>query len=93
MVITTAHPKISFLRLVERSQLPDDFVADIESWRTRSGTVKVNFAVDRLPVFAAHPDYEPLTRGMRAALPHTDHLLAGNSIGSLEELARILEDL
>ncbi|HEV7897309.1 MAG TPA: NAD(P)/FAD-dependent oxidoreductase, partial [Planosporangium sp.] len=45
-VITTAHPKISFLRLVERSQLPDDFVADIESWQTRSGTVKINFAVD-----------------------------------------------
>jgi uncharacterized protein with von Willebrand factor type A (vWA) domain len=42
---------------------------------------------------AAHPDFEPLTRGMRAALPHTDHLLAGNSLGSLEELAAILEVL
>jgi hypothetical protein len=42
---------------------------------------------------AAHPEYEPLTRGMRAALPHTDHLLAGNSIASLERLAEILEDL
>jgi uncharacterized protein with von Willebrand factor type A (vWA) domain len=40
---------------------------------------------------AAHPDYLPLTRGMRAALPHTDHLLAGNSIASLEELADLLE--
>ena len=36
----------------------------------------------------AHPDYEPLTRGMRAALPHVDHFMAGNSIRSLEELAR-----
>lgn len=41
---------------------------------------------------AAHPGYEPLTRGMRAALPHTDTLLAGNSLGSLEELAALLED-
>ncbi len=40
---------------------------------------------------AAHPDYEPLTRGMQAAVPHTDRLLAGNSIASLEELAEILE--
>jgi phytoene dehydrogenase-like protein len=62
-VITTAHPKISFLELVERSQLPDDFVADIESWQTRSGTVKVNFAVDRLPTFTAHPDYDPSIYG------------------------------
>jgi uncharacterized protein with von Willebrand factor type A (vWA) domain len=40
---------------------------------------------------AADPDFAPLTRGMRAALPHTDHLLAGNSIASLEALADLLE--
>jgi hypothetical protein len=40
---------------------------------------------------AAHPDYEPLTRGMRAAVPHTDELLAGNSLASLEQLAALLE--
>lgn len=39
----------------------------------------------------AHPSYEPLTRGMQAALPHVDHFLAGNSLASLEELADILE--
>jgi uncharacterized protein with von Willebrand factor type A (vWA) domain len=39
----------------------------------------------------AHEDYEPLTRGMRAALPHADHFLAGNSVASLEELAELLE--
>src|SRR4051794_1397511 len=39
----------------------------------------------------AHAGYEPLTRGMRAALPHVDHFLAGNSIASLEELASLLE--
>jgi uncharacterized protein with von Willebrand factor type A (vWA) domain len=42
---------------------------------------------------AAHPDFEPLTRGMRAAVPHTDELLAGNSLASLEELAGILEEI
>lgn len=58
-VITTAHPKISFLGLVDPKELPSDFVADIEAWQTRSGTVKVNFAVDRLPTFAAHPGFDP----------------------------------
>jgi hypothetical protein len=42
---------------------------------------------------AAHPEFEPLTRGMRAATPYTDELLAGNSLASLEELAVILEDI
>ncbi len=41
---------------------------------------------------AANPDYQPLTRGMRAAMPHADLLLAGNSLASLEELADILEE-
>ncbi len=42
---------------------------------------------------AAHPEFEPLTRGMRAAVPHTDELLAGNSLASLEQLAEILEEI
>jgi uncharacterized protein with von Willebrand factor type A (vWA) domain len=42
---------------------------------------------------AADPRYEPLTRGMQAALPHTDHLLPGNSIASLQALAELMEEL
>jgi uncharacterized protein with von Willebrand factor type A (vWA) domain len=42
---------------------------------------------------AADPRFEPLTRGMRAAIPHTDRLLAGNSLASLRRLADILEEL
>ncbi|HEY1594307.1 MAG TPA: VWA domain-containing protein [Thermoleophilaceae bacterium] len=39
----------------------------------------------------AHAGYEPLTRGMQAAMPYVDHFLAGNSIASLEQLADLLE--
>jgi phytoene dehydrogenase-like protein len=62
-VITTAHPKISFLRLLDPAELPPDFVADIRGWQSRSGTVKINLAVDRLPVFASHPDFDPQVHG------------------------------
>jgi uncharacterized protein with von Willebrand factor type A (vWA) domain len=41
----------------------------------------------------AHPGYRPLTRGMRAALPHVDEFMAGNSLGSLERLAEALDRL
>ena len=40
---------------------------------------------------AADPRYEPLTRGMKAAMPHVDRLLPGNSIASLETLADLME--
>ena len=40
---------------------------------------------------AADPRYEPLTRGMRAAMPIVDRLIPGNSIVSLEQLADLME--
>ena len=36
------------------------------------------------------PAYEPLTRGMRAALPHLDVLASGHNLASLEELAMLI---
>jgi phytoene dehydrogenase-like protein len=62
-VVTTVHPQISFLRLVDSADLPPDFVADIRGWRSRSGTVKINLALDRLPVFASHPEFDPQVHG------------------------------
>ncbi|HWH93036.1 MAG TPA: VWA domain-containing protein, partial [Baekduia sp.] len=41
---------------------------------------------------SARPGYEPLARGMAAALPHVDDFLAGHSLRSLEELASLLEE-
>jgi phytoene dehydrogenase-like protein len=63
VVITTAHPKISFLRLLDPADLPADFVDDIRGWQTRSGTVKINLALGALPVFASHPDFDPQVHG------------------------------
>jgi uncharacterized protein with von Willebrand factor type A (vWA) domain len=40
----------------------------------------------------ARPGYEPLARGMAAALPHVDHFVAGDSVRSLEGLAALLEE-
>ena len=37
------------------TNLPDDFVTDIEHWKTRSGVVKINLALAELPDFTADP--------------------------------------
>jgi uncharacterized protein len=39
------------------------------------------------------PEYEPLTRGMKAALPFVDDFLPIHNLSSVEELARRLESL
>jgi uncharacterized protein with von Willebrand factor type A (vWA) domain len=66
---------------------PDELAAEMA--RLRRAAHRVVW----LNPLAADPRYEPLTRGMSAALPHTDHLLAGNSLASLEALADLLEEL
>jgi phytoene dehydrogenase-like protein len=63
LVVAATHPRITFLEHVDRADLPGEFVADIERWKTRSGTVKVNLAVDRLPEFAARPGFDPQVHG------------------------------
>jgi phytoene dehydrogenase-like protein len=55
VLITTIHPKIAFLDLLESHELPADFVSDIKRWKTRSGVVKINVALSELPDFTAMP--------------------------------------
>jgi phytoene dehydrogenase-like protein len=55
VVVTSLHPKTAFLDHVGRDNLPSDFAADIEHWKTRSGVVKINLALAELPDFTANP--------------------------------------
>ena len=63
VVVTACHPQITFLQQIDRAELPDDFVQDIEHWRSRSGTVKINLALDGLPEFTADPGFDPAIHG------------------------------
>jgi phytoene dehydrogenase-like protein len=63
VVVAATHPQITFGEHIQRSELPDDFADRMEHWKTRSGTVKVNVAVDRLPEFASKPGFDPEVHG------------------------------
>jgi uncharacterized protein with von Willebrand factor type A (vWA) domain len=41
----------------------------------------------------ADPRFEPVQRGMRAALPHVDRLVSGHDLASLEDLAAVVAAL
>ncbi len=55
LVVTTLHPKTAFLKQLDAADLPGTFVRDIETWKTRSGVVKINLALAELPNFTADP--------------------------------------
>ncbi len=70
-VVTTTHPQITFLKLLERAELPEDFVIAMERWKTRSGTVKINVALDRLPEFSSKPGMDVEAHGGTIVLAHS----------------------
>jgi phytoene dehydrogenase-like protein len=78
VIVTAVHPKIAFLRQIERRELPEDFVADIERWRSRSGVVKINLALSELPDFLADP-------GTDLQDHHTGSIMMALSLESMEE--------
>ncbi|HEX6678695.1 MAG TPA: NAD(P)/FAD-dependent oxidoreductase [Actinomycetes bacterium] len=59
VVVSAVHPRRTFLEQVDRAELPAEFVADVERWRSRSGVVKVNLALAELPDFSADPGSQP----------------------------------
>ena len=67
LIVTAIHPKITFLQQLEAAELPGDFLDDIRNWQTRSGTVKVNCALSKAPVFTANPEMTDLSGGFELA--------------------------
>src|SRR5918997_2100073 len=62
-VVAATHPRTTFLDMVARAELPDEFVADVERWKTRSGVVKINLALAELPEFIPDPGVDPAIHG------------------------------
>jgi phytoene dehydrogenase-like protein len=59
VVASNADANVTFLRLLDRSELPEAFVADIERISYASASVKINVALTELPDFHALPGTEP----------------------------------
>src|SRR5262245_51737457 len=67
-------PRRTFLGLVGKQHLPDEFAADIARFKYRGSSGKVNLALDRLPSFACRPGNGPHLRGDIAIAPSIDYL-------------------
>lgn len=51
------------------------------------------YAVVWVNPLKGHPDYQPLTGGMSAALPYIDRLVTGHDVASLEALGTVLRGI
>jgi phytoene dehydrogenase-like protein len=75
-VISNAHPVTTYLELVGEQHLPEEVVRDIRRYRTRSGSVKVNASLSKLPTPAAWRGDVPGDphRGLVAIAPSIEYL-------------------
>jgi len=53
VVLSNADPQRTYLKLVDRQDLPAEYVADVEAIQIASPVMKINLATDRLPEYRA----------------------------------------
>jgi phytoene dehydrogenase-like protein len=56
IVVSGCDPRVTFEKLVDSKDLPDDLVAAIRKFKFRGSSGKVNLALDGLPEFPSAPD-------------------------------------
>jgi phytoene dehydrogenase-like protein len=73
-VVSSAHPVTTYLSLIGTERLPGDVVRDVERFRTRSGSVKLNVALSELPEFPSWEEETSVHRGLVANSPSIEYL-------------------
>ncbi|HEY3086213.1 MAG TPA: NAD(P)/FAD-dependent oxidoreductase [Candidatus Dormibacteraeota bacterium] len=76
VVASNADARVTFLGLIDRNELPEAFVADVERISYASASVKINVALAELPSFRALPGTEagPQHRGTIHICPDQDYI-------------------
>jgi phytoene dehydrogenase-like protein len=74
VVASSLDPRLTFLKMVGKEHLPDDFVSDIERYKFRGSSGKVNLALDALPDFRSLPGPGPHLRGAISISPSVEYM-------------------
>ena len=74
VVVSGLDPKRTFLTLVDRAELPDQFLSDIERFHIRGSSGKVNLSLSALPDYTCLPGEGPHHRGAISISPSMEYL-------------------
>jgi phytoene dehydrogenase-like protein len=74
VVTSSLDPRLTFMRLMEPGQLPDEFVEGVKRYKFRGSSGKVNLALDGLPNFTCLPGRGPHLRGAISMSPSIDYM-------------------
>ena len=73
-VLSSVDPRLTFLKMVGSDRLPGEFVEDIQRYKFRGSSGKVNLALDGLPDFTCLPGRGAHLRGAISISPSIDYM-------------------
>jgi phytoene dehydrogenase-like protein len=74
VVVSSVDPRATFLKLLDARDLPGEFIQDLEHYKFRGSSGKVNLALDALPEFSSRPGSGPHLRGALSISPSLDYM-------------------
>ncbi|HEX9918321.1 MAG TPA: NAD(P)/FAD-dependent oxidoreductase, partial [Pyrinomonadaceae bacterium] len=74
VVSSSVDPRLTFMRMVGREHLPDEFAEDIDRYKFRGSSGKVNLALDALPDFKCLPGPGAHLRGAISFSPSVEYM-------------------
>ncbi len=74
LVVSSLDPRLTFRRLLDAAQLPGEFLEDVDRYKFRGSSAKVNLALDALPDFTCLPGAGPHLRGAISISPSVDYM-------------------
>jgi phytoene dehydrogenase-like protein len=73
-ISSSVDPRLTFNKFIEADQLPADFLEDINRFKYRGSSGKVNMALDGLPDFKCMPGVGPHLRGAMSISPSVEYM-------------------
>jgi phytoene dehydrogenase-like protein len=74
VVSSSVDPNLTFLKFIESSELPADFLEDVRRYKYRGSSGKVNLALDGLPDFTCLPGPGNHLRGAISISPSMEYM-------------------
>lgn len=74
IVSSSVDPRLTFIKFMEKGILPDEFVEEINRYKFRGSSGKVNLALDGLPDFKAMPGPGAHLRGAISISPSVEYM-------------------
>ncbi len=74
VISSSVDPRLTFVKMIEPGNLPDDFMEQVQRYKFRGSSGKVNMALDALPEFKCLPGIGAHQRGAMSISPAVDYM-------------------